>query len=105
MEKTWKLSVAAVLDMVAGLIMLILGCLWAIMAVHLAILSAPYYGGWTAAPWFIIPILGIIALVGSVYVSKAKRWKWAVIGSACAALVGLGILALIFVIRSKKDFE
>ena len=40
-------------------------------------------------------VLGLLAIAGGVYALKRKNWRWAVVGSICAALGVLGIVVVI----------
>ncbi len=53
---------------------------------------------------FLIAVLGVVAIVGGNHASNRKNWRLAMAGSACAALVLLGIPAIILLARSKKEF-
>ena len=61
-----------------------------------------------ATAYVLIPLAAIVfSLViirGGICASKRKKWIWALVASACSALVFLGIPAFIFVVRSKKEF-
>jgi hypothetical protein len=52
-------------------------------------------------------ILGMIAIVGGIYALRRTSWGLALAGSICALPAGLllGILAIVFVIMGKDEFE
>jgi hypothetical protein len=53
-------------------------------------------------------ILGIIAVIGGVFALQRKAWLMALIGAICALMWPLslfGILAIIFVALSQKEFK
>jgi len=56
---------------------------------------------------FFIFALGIPALIGGIFAMQRKRWGWAMAGSICAVLSNtiLGVIALIFVAMSRKEFD
>jgi hypothetical protein len=62
-----------------------------------------------AALWILSPLAAItfslVIILGGIRSLKRKKWVWALAGSSCSALTILGIPALIFVIRSKDEFE
>ena len=118
MEKTWKPTVAGILDIAAaGLKLLtVLGLVIAIIAVG----SNPYINPSSAAggvPVNVVAILlviavplailGILAMLGGVYALQRKRWGLALAGSIAAFLPWsfLGIAAVVFTALSKSEFE
>ena len=48
---------------------------------------------------------GILAILGGVFSLKRTKWVLAIIGSICAVPLGLGIIALVLVIRSRNVFN
>jgi hypothetical protein len=105
MEETWKPKAAGILSIIGGVINVILGIVFAVVGGF----AGGFFGmGWIGA--FGVPaiILGIIAIVGGSYALKRKMWGLALAGAICA-IVGpaglLGILAIIFVIIGKGEFE
>ncbi|MCL2149674.1 MAG: hypothetical protein FWH51_01915 [Dehalococcoidia bacterium] len=48
----------------------------------------------------------VVSLIGGIFAIKRKRWGWALAGSICSALVSnvFGIVAIVFVAMSKKEF-
>jgi membrane protease YdiL (CAAX protease family) len=51
--------------------------------------------------------LGIIAIIGGIMTLKRKVWPFALVGAICALFpaVPLGVLAIIFVAKSKREFK
>ena len=105
MEKTWKPTVAGILAIIAGVIEVITGTVWAT--------GAGFWGGifgmgWLSAIFAPLIVFGIIAIVGGIYALKRRIWGLALAGSIFA-LIGpwfiLGILAIIFVALGKSEFE
>jgi hypothetical protein len=49
----------------------------------------------------------IISLAGGIFALQKKRWGWALAGSICAVISSsvLGIVALIFIALSRKEFN
>ena len=107
MERTWKPTTAGILSVIAGAMNVILGIVFAILGV-LAGMGLTFLGvAWGVVVPSII-LLGIIAIVGGIYALRGRIWGLALAGSICA-LFGpagfLGIPAIIFVIRGKREFE
>ncbi len=104
MEKTWKPTVAGILAILAGVGLAITG----LVTVGLAGAFIPFgFMGWFAAAGAPFIRLGIIAIVGGIYALKRRIWGLALAGSICALPAGFlfGILAIIFVIMGKGEFE
>ncbi|MCL2150076.1 MAG: hypothetical protein FWH51_04000 [Dehalococcoidia bacterium] len=55
----------------------------------------------------VIIIPCIVSVVGGICSLKRKRWGWALAGSICSVLASnvLGIVAIIFIVMSKKEFD
>ena len=118
MEKTWKPVTSGVLSIVAGslsvtaglVIALLGGVLSGILAAAgvpgmLSLIPFPVEGG-IATPLF---ILGAMAIVGGSYSIRRRVWPMALAGAICALFppqVGiLGILAIVFVVLGKDEFD
>ncbi len=52
-------------------------------------------------------LLGVLAVLGGVYALKVKTWGLALAGSIAAVITGrvLGVVALIFVVLGRSDFQ
>ena len=125
MEKTWKPTVAGILNIIAGVLSL-LGAIGVIIGivVFVCVGSAPFL----AYMWedlgdlgiglnFLIiilviaaifsAVLGIFPLIGGIYALKRKKWGLALAGSIIAIFGSfiMGILATIFIAMSKDEFE
>ena len=104
MERTWKPTVGGILAIIGGAIGTILGLVFATVG------SIGWFFGvpWVSAIGAPLIILGIIAIVGGTYALRRRIWGLALAGSICA-LIGpwglLGLLAIIFVILGKGEFE
>ncbi len=119
MEKTWKPTVAGILDIVAGVFSLfgILGLVF----FALGVAKFMEFGGADAFGVFMpgnltiliwggvafLAITGILAVVGGIYALQRKNWGLALTGSIAASLPSslLGILAIIFTAMSRDEFE
>ena len=104
MERTWKGTTAGILTIIAGCIGIGAG---AIFAIGGGIATALTGIVWLAAAGAGVIAIGIIALIGGIYMLKRKLWGFALTGAILATLVGgpLGILAIIFVVKGKKEFS
>ncbi len=109
--KTWKPTAAGILCIIGGAIGLLLCLFWTLIA--LIIIGDPSVEGELSidAPivrfWIFGGIAIIIAIVGGICALRRRIWGLALAGSICA-LVGVGIpgiLAIIFVVRGKREFE
>ena len=121
-SKSGLLTAGGVLSIVAGVLEVIGGVIVALLTVRIRILIR-----WTIIPshpgdWWghIIPVipfwllivgvpiiaLGIVAIVGGVSAVRRKSFGLSLAGAICALPSSiLGILAVIFVAVSKKEFE
>ena len=111
MKQTWKPTTAGILSIVCGAWGLIIGSVIAVAGG-----SAAWYAG---VPFFVprilavigIPMimLGVVAIIGGIYAVKRRLWGLALAGAICALLIPppfiLGILAIIFVVMGKDEFE
>lgn len=122
-QRSGLLTAGGVLSIVAGAIQII-GGMAAIAALVVGgimwdriypYLPVPWMqGGWPGT--FIGPLLGIlavpglalgiVAIIGGVYALRRKSFGMSLAGAICALpTVILGILAIIFVAASRKEFE
>ena len=121
MEKTWKPTVAGILEIISGAVgfMAVTGL---IIAIGITGCTA-YFPGKGDIPEFVpslltgiavpLAILSILSLVGGIYAVQRKRWDLALAGSIAAIfastpLLGglpVGITATILTALSKKEFE
>jgi hypothetical protein len=111
MKQTWKPTAAGILSIVSGASGVVIGLVIALVGG-----SAAWYAG---VPFFVprllafigVPmiVLGVVAVVGGIYAVKRQLWGLALAGAICAMLIPppfiLGILAIIFVILGKDEFE
>ena len=123
MEKPWMPVVAGILDIVSGAFGVVVGLF---MALHLhaarAIQAAPKFApnpgtlpqmppifspGMGMAMGIALIVLGVLAIIGGIFALRTKVWGLALAGSIGAVITGrlLGVLALIFIVLSRKDFQ
>jgi hypothetical protein len=120
MEKTWKPTAAGMLCIIGGTIgavvgLIIVSFIWlggAFLEFLLQIASEPNQeipalASFETGVLLVILIIATLAIVGGVYALRRRIWGLALAGSICA-LVGFvipGILAIIFVSSSKREFK
>ena len=109
--KTWKPTAAGILGIIGGVVAVIFGIVLAVLGAigggFLSVFGLPALGGIIAGATVIPLILGIVAIVGSIYALMRRRWGLALAGSICSffCVWFLGIPAIIFVILGKGEFE
>ena len=71
----------------------------------------------TGGAWAVIPMmegigggliaLGIVGIIGGIYALRGRVWGLALAGAICALFptVGLGVLGIVFVSITKREFE
>ena len=109
--KTWKPTTAGVLSIASGAFIV-----WYRMSEFFR--AKPSSGIWSDWHAFSLigPVIGIIAIVGGIYALKRQRWGLALAGAICAIVPPhpwgveistpiLGILAVIFVVKSRNEFS
>lgn len=101
--KTWMPVVAGILTIVAG------GFNFFVGLIRGAIGHAGFFSIWGLGA-FGVPhiVLGVIAVIGGIFAVQRKVWLIALVGAICALmwpLTLLGILSIIFVSLSRKEFK
>jgi hypothetical protein len=109
-KKTWKPTTAGILSIVAGAVELLVGISVGSLSGLLGSLSGiPDLGVILGILGFPLIILGIVAIVGGIFSLRRRVWGLALAGAICSLFLLyvtiLGILAIIFVAMSKKEFE
>jgi len=106
-KRTWKPTTAGILSIIAGAVELFCGV--GVGSLGGLISSLTGIPGLGAVIGFPLIILGIVAIVGGVFSLRRRVWGLALAGAICSlfmsAVTILGILAIIFVAMSKKEFE
>ena len=99
MKKTWKPTVAGIIDIVLGglvtafALILLIGSIWT--------WDEPGGGGIFLLIAIPCAVFGIPSIIGGIYALRRKRWLMALIGSICIGLLNpIGIAAIIFVALS-----
>ena len=95
---------AGILSIIGGICGIIYG---SIASLFTSIFSLIPGLSWLGAIGGGLLALGIIALAGGIVTLRRKAWGFALTGAICAMfpVVPLGILAIIFVSKGKKEFS
>ena len=115
MERTWKATVAGILNVIAGvfgllggLVLVVLGSVGSEFLAYLGC-GMPQLAplAFLLATGLPLLILGILALIGGIYALRRKIWGLALAGSIATVVFAplLGILAIIFIALAEKEFE
>jgi len=114
MQKTWKPTVAGILDVIAGVFALVGGLVLIVLGSTGGLFLDYFELGifqWVPLAFLLavgVPllVLGILALVGGIYALRRKVWGLALAGSIATVLFSqlLGILAIIFIALSEDEF-
>lgn len=125
-HRSGLLKTGGVLSIVAGIYLIVVGVSVAVRLMLASDISPdgvrlwqevmcyspffPFLVYWPSYRWVIIGgcvgILGIIAIVGGISALRRKMFGLSLAGAICALVSGLlGILAVIFVSLSKREFE
>jgi hypothetical protein len=72
--------------------------------------GGPFLHVWGSILLFISIIYiaaNIISIIGGIFALQKKRWGWALAGSICAVISSfvMGVVALIFIALSRKEFK
>ena len=116
MEKTWKPTVAGILNIVSGALSLVMLAFVVIGVSVFMIAEGTHMPGYMPAmgPGLLstaiaMPVLiaDVLAIVGGIYALKRKIWGLALAGSIAALFASwpLGIAAIVFTVMSQKEFE
>jgi len=124
MEKTWKPTTAGILCIVSGALNLIFAPLYLLYG---NIFGSLFNGSSPYNPWmtpdtgafldimiFIMTVYGavsiatgIVSIVGGIFALRRRSWGLALAGALCALFPGVvfGVLAIIFLALSRREFE
>ncbi|MEE8619350.1 MAG: hypothetical protein V3S84_04395 [Dehalococcoidales bacterium] len=104
MERTWKGTTAGILTLIGG-------CAGIAIGAVLTTLGAEFMAGMPG--WELMAgigaglfAFGIIALIAGIFTLRRKSWRFALAGAILALfpIIPLGVLAIIFVSKSKSEF-
>ena len=110
-EKTWMPLVAGILIIVSAAFKILTAIGMAAGLTFMHIRPVISFGMYESAVLvaIMVPslILGVVALAGGIFALRRKSWGMALAGSIAAFLPSgiLGILAIIFVVLSRNEFE
>jgi len=112
MEKTWMSKTAGILDIIAGSLSVFSTLsLVAGVSVWLSYQTTGAKMEWVLALIIVLGIIrlliSVLAIIGGAYALKRRIWGLALAGSIAAVLSSLilGVVALIFTITGKKEFN
>ena len=101
--QTWMPVTAGILTIIAGVVDFLVGL------IRGAIGHAGFFSIWGLGVRGVpLIVLGIIAVIGGVFALQRKAWVIALVGAICALiwpLTLLGILSIVFVCLSRKEFK
>jgi hypothetical protein len=107
--KTWKPTTAGILTLIAGVLNVIAGIVVAALSGFIGSMMwwMPRWMGFGAIGAALI-VIGIVSIIGGIFALQRRTWGRALAGAICALLsppvIILGILAIIFISLSKKEF-
>ena len=108
-KKTWRPTVAGILNITLGGLSLFILFLFAIGPMIIMPLSEGTFSLDFNLLLMVIPGLAIeaLAIVGGIFAIQRRKWRWALAGSIAATIMPtpLGIAAIIFTVLSKKEFK
>jgi len=110
MEKTWKPTTAGILSIICGTWGVSSGAVIVVLGGSITwMVDVPFAAKILGLVGIPMIVLGTVAIVGGVYALKRRVWGLALAGAICAFIVPpafvLGILAIIFVVMGKGEFE
>ncbi len=104
-KETWMPTTAGILMILAGSVELLIGVVIASLSSITAIFTGSWIFGFFGVPHI---ISGLISIIGGACALKRRLWGLALVGSITALWVPmslLGILSIIFITLSKKEFK
>lgn len=106
MKRTWKPTIAGILNIVAGTWGLFIGISMCTGVWHTITHGHPEW--WLAVVLFTPPlVLGILSVVGGYFALRRRVWGLAIAGSIASLFLTLvlGIVAIVLVKQSKGEFS
>lgn len=103
MEKTWKPTVAGILTIIAGVIVIIPGIAGALFLDFTSV----GYSNVIGVAGLIIILVGIIIIVGGIYALRRRIWRLALVGSIFAFIAPVTVVILViflFAIALSPDY-
>jgi len=108
-KKTRRPTVAGVLDIVMGSLILIILFIFAIGPMIIGPVQKGIFPFNLSLSYIIVPaiIIASLAIIGGIFAIQRRKWRWALAGSIAAAIspIPLGIAAIILLAVSKNEFK
>jgi hypothetical protein len=108
-NKAWKPTTAGILSIIAGVPAVGSGIIIALLGSTMAWIDiVPLVPNILGIIAILLIVLGVIAIVGGIFALHRRTWGLALTGAICALappLSILGVLAIIFVVIGKDDFN
>lgn len=107
-DKTWKPTVAGILDVISGLLWIAGVVLLVLVLLGFSVGFGTPTGLTLVRLWLVVMALGLLGLIdiaGGIMSLRRKRWVFALIRSLCAIPTGLGIVATVLVALSRREFK
>ncbi|MDD5590443.1 MAG: hypothetical protein PHY18_00765 [Dehalococcoidales bacterium] len=103
MKRTWKVTLAAILTLIGGIVGIVYGAFALLGTGVVAELTGL---GWLTGIGGGLLALGILALIGAILMFKRKVWGYCLFAAICAMfpIIPLGVAAIIFVVMGKREF-
>jgi hypothetical protein len=104
-KKTWMPTAAGILTIISGVACLLLGLIAIVVGHAVGRFSGIWGFGFIGIPHMVI---GIVSILGGVFALQRKMWWLALVGAILALMWPsslFGILSIIFVALSKKEFK
>jgi hypothetical protein len=108
-KNTWKPTVAGILDIVVGSLILSMLFLFGIGAMIIEPVKAGTFDFNLSLLFLVMPgiTIGTLVIVAGKFAIQRRRWRWALAGSIAAAMVPipLGIAAIVLLVLSQNEFK
>jgi hypothetical protein len=108
-KKTWMPTVAGILDIVTGSIILSVLFLFGISSMIIEPVMAEAFHFDLSLLFLVMPaiIISSLDIIGGIFAVRRRRWRWALAGSVSSAIgpTPLGIAAIVLLILSKNEFR
>jgi hypothetical protein len=105
MERTWKPTVAGILQIVAGVILALFSIALGSTIAYCGRHGEQYQLSQEFDFLFLVTgLLSLVSIIGGIHSLRRTNWEWSLAGAICSSFVLLGIPALILVTGSKKEF-
>jgi hypothetical protein len=99
--------IAGGLGLIEGIRGVLLSTTWSMVGMRWVVWShLPDVSGWMLAGGIVSLVLGVIAIIGGINALGMRNWGWALAGAICGLFAAFipGLLGLIFIIASRKEF-